>query len=54
MRLSAKAGDHSKMRYPDMYCGQQIPADAYSRQTAEEVIRMSQEIIRKVKDKHIK
>jgi HEPN domain-containing protein len=44
-RLSTKAGDHSKMRYPDMYSGQQIPADAYTRETAEEVMSISREII---------
>ncbi|XP_053397885.1 sacsin-like [Mercenaria mercenaria] len=53
-RLSSEAGDHSRMRYPDMFSGQQIPADAYTRENAVNVIRIAKEIISAVYSKHIK
>lgn len=47
-------GEHTRMRYPDAFYGQQIPADSFNRQTAETVVAMARQIIDIIQRNYIK
>ena len=47
-RMTRITGVHTRMRYPDAYGHDRIPADMYTREQAEECCRIAEEVVQEV------
>ncbi|XP_045167277.2 sacsin-like [Mercenaria mercenaria] len=52
--LTSLTGEHTRMRYPDAFCGQRVPEEAFNRQIAETVVSVAKQIIDTVQSNYIR
>ncbi|XP_045166739.1 sacsin-like [Mercenaria mercenaria] len=52
--VSTLTGEHTRMRYPDAFYGQQVPEKAFNRETAQTVVSAAKQIIEIVQGNYIR